>query len=215
VIANLVVGLPGQRPGGLVLTVIVAVGSAGCAVLLGMAYASVCVMAPRASLVLQAALALLRGIPLLLLIFALAQTTSVGLAAAGFAGLVLYSLSHVGETLRSFLASHPQALDDQARLLGLGSVRRLLTLRLPWTLRRSLDALATHWISLLKDTGALVVLGIGELTTVTKVLSENGSLRNWQLVLLTSGLLYLCTAVLLISVLRWVRARYRLEGASE
>lgn len=214
-ITNLLIGLPGQRPGGLVLTVLVAIGSAGCAVLLGLAYASVCVTVPRASLVLQAALALLRGIPLLLLIFALAQTTNVSLAFAGFAGLVLYSLSHVGETLRSFLAAHPAMLDDQARLLGLGALRRLLTVRLPWALRRSLDALATHWISLLKDTGALVVLGVGELTTVTKILSENGSLRNWQLVLLTAGLLYLCTAVLLIGVLRWVRTRFLLEGAPE
>lgn len=214
-ITNLLVGLPGQRPGGLVLTVLVAVGSAACAVLLGMAYASVCVMAPRASLVLQGVLALLRGVPLILLIFALAQTSSVSLALAGFTGLVLYSLSHVGETLRSFLASHPQVLDDQARLLGFGPLRRLVLLRLPWTFRRSLDALATHWISLLKDTGALVVLGIGELTTVTKILSENGSLRDWQVVLLTAGLLYLCTAVLLITLLRWAKARYQLEGASE
>jgi ABC-type amino acid transport system permease subunit len=215
VITNLLIGLPGQRPGGLVLTLIVAVGSAACAVLLGLAYASVCVIVPRASLVLQAGLALLRGVPLILLIFALAQTTSVSLALAGFAGLVLYSLSHVGETLRSFLAAHPPVLDDQARLLGLGASRRLLTLRLPWALRRSLDALATHWISLLKDTGALVVLGIGELTTVTKILSENGSLHDWQLVLLTAGLLYLCTAVLLIGVLRWVRTRCLLEGAPQ
>lgn len=212
-ITNLLLGLPGQRPGGLVLTVIVAVGSAACAVVLGIGYASVCVQARRASLVLQAVLALLRGIPLILLIFALAQLTSVGLPVAGFIGLVLYSLCHVGETLRSFLASYPAELDDQARLLGLGGLRRLLTLRLPWTFRRSLDALATHWISLLKDTGALVVLGIGELTTVTKVLSESGSLRDWQLVLLTAGLLYLGTAVLLISFLRWVRTRYVLEGA--
>jgi ABC-type amino acid transport system permease subunit len=213
VITNLLIGLPGQRPGGLVLTIIVAVGSAVCAVVLGMAYASVCVMAPRASLLLQSVLALLRGIPLILLIFALAQTSSVSLPVAGFIGLVLYSLCHVGETLRSFLAAHPRALDDQARLLGLGALRRLLTLRLPWTFRRSLDALATHWISLLKDTGALVVLGVGELTTVTKVLSETGSLRDWQLVLLTAGLLYLATAVLLIGFLRWVKTRYLLEGA--
>lgn len=214
-IKDLLVGLPGERPGGLVLTVIVAVGSAACAVLLGMAYASVCVMAPRASLTLQAGLALLRGIPLILLIFALAQTTSAALPMAGFIGLVLYSFCHVGETLRSFLASHPKALDDQARLLGIGPLRRLMTLRLPWTFRRSLDALATHWISLLKDTGALVILGVGELTTVTKLLSENGSLHDWQLVLLMSGLLYLTTAVLLISLLRWVRSRYVLEGAME
>jgi ABC-type amino acid transport system permease subunit len=152
---------------------------------------------------------------LILLMFALAHLTSISLPAAGFIGLVLYSLCHVGDTLRSFLASHPTALDDQARLLGLGTLRRLLTLRLPWTFRRSLDALATHWISLLKDTGALVVLGVGELTTVTKVLSETGSLRDWQSVLLTAGLLYLATAMLLIGLLRWLRTHYSLEGAPQ
>lgn len=212
-ITSLLVGLPGQRPGGLLLTVMVAVGSAGCAVVLGILYASICVRVPRASLVLQAALALLRGVPLLLLIFVLAQTTTISLPAAGFLGLVLYSLCHVGETLRSFLACYPAALEDQARVLGLGPLRGM-ALRLPWTLRQSLDALATHWISLLKDTGALVVLGIGELTTVTKILSESGSLRDWQLVLVTAGLLYLATATLFIVLLGRVRARYRLEGAA-
>jgi polar amino acid transport system permease protein len=212
-IINLLIGLPGQRPGGLVLTVMIAIGSAVCAAVLGVGYASICVRAPRLSLGLQAALALLRGVPLLLLIFVLAQTTSVSLPAAGFLGLVLYSLCHVGETLRSFLGSYPTTLDDQARLLGLGPLRRLVTLRLPWTFRRSLDALATHWISLLKDTGALVVIGVGELTTVTKILSENGSLHDWQLVLVTAGLLYLATATLLIALLGWVRTHYVLEGA--
>jgi polar amino acid transport system permease protein len=212
-IISLVIGLPGQRPGGLLLTVMIAVGSAVCAAVLGVLYASICVRMPRLSLGLQAALALLRGVPLLLLIFVLAQTTSVSLPAAGFLGLVLYSLCHVGETLRSFLRTYPATLDDQARLLGLGPARRLLTLRLPWTLRRSLDALATHWISLLKDTGALVVIGVGELTTVTKILSEGGSLHDWQLVLVTAGLLYLATATLLIALLGWVRTRYVLEGA--
>jgi ABC-type amino acid transport system permease subunit len=211
-ITSLLVGLPGQRPGGLVLTVMVAIGSAGCALLLGILYASICVRAPRASLVLQAALAVLRGVPLLLLIFVLAQTTTVSLPAAGFLGLVLYSLCHVGETLRSFLACYPPALADQARILGLGPLRAM-ALRIPWTFRQSLDALATHWISLLKDTGALVVLGIGELTTVTKILSERGSLREWQLVLLTAGLLYLATATIFIVLLGRVRARYGLEGA--
>ena len=97
------------------LTVIVAVGSAACAVVLGIGYASVCVQARRASLVLQAVLALLRGIPLILLIFALAQLTSVGLPVAGFIGLVLYSLCHVGETLGHFW----------------------LRIRRSWTIRRS------------------------------------------------------------------------------
>lgn len=212
-IESLLVGLPGQRPGGLLLTVLVAVGSAFCAALSGVLYASFCVRAPRLSLGLQAVLALLRGIPLLLLIFVLGQATTLSLPVAGFVALALYSLCHVGETLRSFLACYPTLLDDQARLLGLGPVRRWLTLQVPWTFRRSLDALATHWISLLKDTGALVVLSIGELTTVSKILSERGGLGEWRVVLVTAGLLYLATAVLLIAGLDRVKSRFVMGGA--
>jgi ABC-type amino acid transport system permease subunit len=211
VILNLIFGLPDQRPGGLVLTLIVALGSGVSAALLGIVYASACVRLPRTSLALQAALAILRGVPLLLLIFVLGQTTRLTLPAAGFLALVLYSLSHIGETFRSFLAQYPAPMTDQARLLGIGPMREWLTFRLPWTFRRSLDALATHWISLLKDTGALVVLGIGELTTVTKVLSERGSLAEWRTVVLTAGLLYLVTAIVLIRALAALRARYALK----
>ncbi len=211
-IDDLLLGLPDQRPGGLLLSILTAAAAGATAVVLGALYATVCVQAPRLSLVLQGALAALRGVPLLLLMFALAQSTHLSLAAAGFVALFLYSLCHVGEALRSFLAAYPAILRDQARLLGLNWSTELLRLRLPWTFRRSLDALATHWISLLKDTGALVVLGIGELTTVARVLSERASLGSWQLILATAALLYLAATVALIRTLELVKARYSLAG---
>jgi polar amino acid transport system permease protein len=132
---------------------------------------------------------------------------------AGLAALFLYSLSHVGEALRAFLAAYPSAVRDQARLLGLSWGRELIELRIPWSLRRSLEALATHWISLLKDTGALTVLGIGELTTVARVLSERASISDWQVVLGTAALLYLGATVTLTRILELLRTRYSLGGA--
>jgi ABC-type amino acid transport system permease subunit len=147
-------------------------------------------------------------VPVLLLVFFAAQLTAFPLVLAGLAALVLYSFSHVGEILRSFLAAYPVHCAQQARVMGLGPVREWLQLRAPRTLGYALGALATHWISLLKDTGALVVLGIGELTTVAKVLSESDpSFRGWATVLLSAAALYLATTLTLIRVLHVLRRR--------
>lgn len=206
-IVDLLIGLPSQRPGGIVLTVLVGVGAASGALLLGIIYATICVRLPWLSLGLQIPLAVARGIPLILLIFALGQLTALPLILTGYLALLLYSLCHVGETLRGFMASYPRALSDQARVLGYGRLRDWAVLRLPWTLRSSLDALATHWISLLKDTGALTVLSIGELTTVASTLSQTADVSRWELIISLAGLIYLSTAVILIQSLELLRRK--------
>jgi polar amino acid transport system permease protein len=211
-VVDLLVGLPGQRPGGLLLTLLMTVASAAAAVALGVMYATICVHLPRISLILQAAFAVLRGIPLLLLVFALAQLTSLPLPVGGFVALLAYSLCHVGETLRGYLSAYPRILREQSRLLCVGWVREWTGLRLPWTLRRSLDALATHWIDLLKDTGALTILGIGELTTVARLLSEQASFNEWRLVLSVAALLYLGTTFTLTQLVKLVKRQYSQDG---
>jgi ABC-type amino acid transport system permease subunit len=199
VVVSLLFGLPGDRPGGLVLTVLYFIASGVGALVAGFAYAAVGVTLPRASLPLQVVSALLRGVPLLLLVFVLTHVPWLSTSAAGLAALFLYSFAHVGETLRSFLASYPHYLSEQARIIGLGPVREWLELRTPWTLWRAWGALLTHWVSLLKDTGALVVLGIGELTTVAKVLSElDASYEWWATVLISAAMLYLGATLALI-----------------
>jgi ABC-type amino acid transport system permease subunit len=208
VAVNLLIGFPNDRPGGLLLTLVVFLAAAAGAVAVGFLYATICVTLPRASVPLQAGAAVLRGVPVLLLVFFAAQLTAFPLVLAGLAALVLYSFSHVGEILRSFLAAYPVHCAQQARVMGLGPVREWLQLRAPRTLGYALGALATHWISLLKDTGALVVLGIGELTTVAKVLSESDpSFRGWATVLLGAAALYLATTLTLIRVLHVLRRR--------
>jgi polar amino acid transport system permease protein len=207
-IVNLLFGLPNARPGGLVLTVLFFLGAALVAMLAGFAYGALCVVFPRASLPLQGASAVLRGVPLLLLMFLLAQASGLGVGAAGLLALILYSFAYAGEIIRAFLRSYPVSLANQARIMGLGRVREWLQLRVPWTLGKALDALGTHWISLLKDTGALVVLGIAELTSVAKVLSETtASYDRWVLVLAAAAGVYLAATLLLIQGLRVVRTR--------
>jgi ABC-type amino acid transport system permease subunit len=78
-----------------------------------------------------------------------------------------------------------------------------LELRTPWTVWRAWNALFTHWASLLKDTGALVILGVGELTMVAKVLSElEAGFDRWLFVLVLAAALYLVATLLLIRMLQ-------------
>lgn len=214
-ILNLLLGLPNDRPGGMLLTLIVFVAAASGAVVAGFFYAAVCVWFPRASLILQAGSALLRGVPLLLLLFFIAQTSALRVALAGLLALILYSFSHVSEILRSFLASYPAEVAQQARAMGVGPMREWLQLRVSWTLGRALGALGTHWISLLKDTGALVILGVGELTSVAKVLSETtASYDRWITVLVAAAGVYLITTLALIHGLRLLQNRPSVVGVS-
>ena len=212
-VVDLLLGLPGQRPGGLVLTVLYFAGAGSGALVVGLTYAMVGVAWPWASLPLQAGSALLRGIPPLLLLFLLAEVSDLTTGGAGLVALLLYSFSHVGEIFRAFLASYPHHLSEQARLMGIGPIGEWIGLRAPWTLWRAWDGITTHWISLLKDTGALVVLGIGELTTVAKVLSEApGSYERWVAVLVLAGALYLAATLALIKFLPLVLGKLGPSG---
>jgi ABC-type amino acid transport system permease subunit len=214
--ANLLIGLPGDRPGGLLLTILIFFASGLAALVLGFIYATTAAANPRASLPLQAGSAVLRGVPLLLLIFMLAHVPGLSMHVAGFLALVLYSFSHVGEVIRSFIAAYPRSQREQARLMGLRAASEWFQLRAPWTLWRSWNALFTHWVSLLKDTGALVLLGIGELTTVAKILSEQqASFERWIAVLLLAGALYLGATMVLIRVLQRVPGRLRRLAVAE
>lgn len=201
-LTNLLIGLPGHRPGGLALTLLLGVGSAVVALLFGLVYATACVALPRASFPLQAAMAFIRGIPLLILVFMAGAGTPLPLVLAGFMALCMYSLCHVGEILRGFLNSYPKLLRNQARLTGLSLPAEWFILRIPWTLRRSLAALGTHWISLYKDTGALTVLAIGELTSIVQLLSETASTEEWIRILATAAALYLVTSLTIAAALR-------------
>lgn len=203
-ILNLLIGLPGDRPGGLVLTLVCFFASGAGALMVGFVYAVICVALPRTGLVFQAASGLVRGIPLILLVYLLAHVSLFTIRAAGLLALTLYSFGHVGEILRSFLIAYPRPAADQARLMGIGAFHEWLVLRAPWTLWRSWGALLTHWISLLKDTGALVVLGIGELTTTAKLLSEaSPNFRQWALILVVAALLYFAATLTLIRLMPW------------
>lgn len=206
-ITDLVLGLPGDRPGGLVASLGFFVISGAAAVLSGVAYAVVCTSSRAVGGVLQLASAAVRGVPVLLLVLLAAAVTPGPVELAAVVGLVAYSWSHTGEILRGFFAAYPARLREQARVMGLPPVREVLTLRVPWTIRSARDALLTHWVSLLKDTGALVVLGVGELTTLARTLSETAATTTeWLAVIASASGLYLLATLALVVVVTRARS---------
>ena len=206
-IGDLVIGLPGDRPGGLVLTVLFFVVAGTVSLAASLAYAVACTSVRPVAAILQGASALLRGVPVLLLVFLAAVVAPGPVEVAAFVGLLLYSWSHASEILRGYLAAYPRKLTDQARVMGLSAAAELVRLRIPWVLRRALDALLTHWVSLLKDTGALVVLGVGELTTLSKTLSETAATTaEWVTIVAAASGLYLTATLVLVTLVGRLRS---------
>ena len=207
-LVDLLIGLPDDRPGGLVLSLTYGLVAGGVALALGGVYAVACARYPRSTIVVQAVSAIVRGVPVLLLVFVTSMLSTLSVRVAALLALILYSWSHSGEILRSFAVSFPQATDEQATVMGLSGPRRWVGLRMGWALTQSFRALVTHWLSLLKDTGALVVLGVAELTTVARSLSEGRfDQRGWLTVLVTAGGLYLVATLALLQILRHIALR--------
>ena len=99
--------------------------------------------------------------------------------------------------------------------MGLSRLAAWTRLRIPWAMARSLDALGTHWVSLLKDTSALTVLAIPELTTVVRSISVDVGFGEWLVDLASAAALYLAATLVLVRGLDiWSRQGMRKGGVT-
>lgn len=121
---------------------------------------------------------IMRGMPLLSLILIgyfvfFAQDSfraflnSMGLGSKLFAGIALLSVftaAYLSEILRGGLDSIPQGQIDSARAVGFDRPQILRYVVLPQALRRVLPALAGQFVTLVKDSSLLNIIGIQEFT---------------------------------------------------
>ena len=92
---------------------------------------------------------------------------SVGLGGKLAAGIMLLSVftgAYLTEILRGGLESIPQAQLDSARAVGFNRWQVLRFVVFPQALRRVLPALAGQFVSLVKDSSLLSVIGVNEFT---------------------------------------------------
>ena len=200
---NLLLGFPGHRPGGLVLSLLLG----GSAVAVGLVVA-ITVGTARASRELWlrwpalAFIEVTRALPLVILmivIHSLGTRDLVGVdlipLQSAWIALLLYTAAYQSEIVRAGLQAIPEIQRDSARGSGLRRLDILRLIELPQALRLMFPALVGQTISLFKDTSVVLVLGVAELMTITKSMASAGNEAYFLGLYGLAGLLYFIVAL--------------------
>lgn len=214
---NLLIGFPQERPGGLLLSVAIALGSTAAgfaiAIIIGVLGAS-----PLRTLrwLTVIYINLGRALPLLFLLLFVHQfvggrrfNLTLDPVESAIIALTVYASAYFAETVKAgWLATPPNHI-AAAKLLG-GQPGRVMLLRLRYTLHSFWPALTSQTITIFKDTSVISVLAVTELTMVARAtLSSNfeNSLYAVQLYIFI-GLMYASIALLISQLaVTWARPR--------
>lgn len=203
-IPNLLVGFPGHRPGGLLMSIILALSANGMGfmlgILIGIGYQSHRKTIRWASRVY---IEIFRGLPLILLLLMMylvfgGRRFGIDLSpwTAALIALALYSGAYQAEIVRSGLRSVPTQIIDAAQVMGSRPWQVLMLVKMRYTLRVMAPAFVGQAISLFKDTSVVVIIGVAELTTVARSVlgSDVTNITFWVSLYLFVGFLYFCIA---------------------
>jgi len=168
--------------GGFMLTIFLAVGgiliSFPVGVLLALGRRS---SLPAVRIVCTAYIELIRGVPLVALLF-------MGVFMIGFflpegierpdnvvrvlIALVMFTSAYVAEIVRGGLQSVPAEQVEAAQALGLSPYRTTRQIVLPQALRSVIPGLVGQFISLYKDTSLVFIVGLADLLTISENLTK-------------------------------------------
>jgi general L-amino acid transport system permease protein len=182
---GVVVGFGGvgwDRWGGLLLTVFLAVGgivlSFPLGVLLALGRRSTL---PGVRLVCVAYIELVRGVPLITVLFMGAfmlgfflppGTSTPSLETRALVALVVFTTAYVAEIVRGGLQSVPREQVEAAMALGLSPLKTTRLIVLPQALRAVIPAMVGQFISLFKDTSLVAIIGLTELLGVAQDITK-------------------------------------------
>ena len=198
---NLLWGFPSRRPGGLLLSVMLSAGaaSAGMVLAIGLGFAGhsrFWIVRFVAGRIVWA----IRGVPLLVLLVLLFQVLGTGMVFGiefdafwtAATTLTLYAAAYQADIVRAGVGAVPQQLRDDARVIGASRLKVATTITLPHCLRTMRPALLTQAITVFKDSSAVVVLGVSELTTNARIAlgGDVGNAPYWVATYLAVGVLY-------------------------
>jgi general L-amino acid transport system permease protein len=203
--------------GGLLLTILLAVVgiilSFPLGVLLALGRRSTL---PAVRLVSTAYIELIRAVPLVTILFMadimlpffLPGEIRIDRVTRAMGGITLFSAAYVAENVRGGLQAIPSGQIEAAQALGLRAWQTNLHIVLPQALRSVIPANVGLFISLLKDTTLVAIIGLAELLGIGQaVLAQPDSLGAHLEVFAFIGVLFfvLCYAM--------SQASYRLEAA--
>jgi His/Glu/Gln/Arg/opine family amino acid ABC transporter permease subunit len=213
---NLLIGFPGQRPGGLLLSLLLAL----VAIALGFAIAIIISSGYESSWRLvhwstRLYVEIFRGLPLILLLVLVHQVVGsprfgidLSPRASALIALALYSSAYQAEIVRAGVRSVPQQLVESARLMGSTPWQIYRLVKLRYTFRVMIPAFTGQAISLFKDTSVVIIIGVAELMTAARIALGNdvANAPYWVGIYLLAGFLYFCVAFGLSQLAqRWER----------
>jgi general L-amino acid transport system permease protein len=175
-------GVGWNRWGGLLLTLFLAVGgivlSFPLGVLLALGRRS---SFPAVRLVCVAYIELVRGVPLITILFMGAfmlgfflppGTSTPSLETRALVALVVFTTAYVAEIVRGGLQSVPREQVEAAMALGLSPLKTTRLIVLPQALRAVIPAMVGQFISLFKDTSLVAIIGLTELLGVAQDITK-------------------------------------------
>ena len=206
-LANLLIGFPNHRPGGLLMTILLTASSllVGLVIAVAVGSAQTSRWAPLRWLA-SGYCRIIRGVSLLLLLLVVHQLLSTGRLGvetssltSAFVTLVLYASAYQADIIASGVRAVPRLLIDDARTMGASPSRGYLRVSLPYGLRVMRPALLTQAITVFKDSSVVVVLGVADLTTTARIAlgADVGNAPYWLITYLAVGFLYFVVALTL------------------
>jgi len=204
-------GFQGQFLHGLQITVLVAAISGGLGMAVGLLGAAAKLSGSRIlRLIAEAYTTVVRGVPELLVILLIYFGGTAAVSAligsyveisalwAGIFSLTVVFGAYATEIFRGAIQSIPHGQTEAALSIGLAPWQTWFLVILPQMARIALPALCNLWISLLKDTSLVSVVGLSDIMRVAFV--GAGSMREPLTFYLAASVLYLAlTSVSLLS----------------
>lgn len=170
---------------------------------------------PAVSLLCTAFIEIVRGVPLVTIIFLadimlplLAGDVRIDRVLRAIGGLTIFTAAYLAENVRGGLQAIPRGQYEAAQAIGLNPVQVNLHIILPQALRSVIPANVGLFISLLKDTTLVVIVGLLELLGIGRAVLAQA---DW---LGASFEVYLfVAAVFFVLCYTMSQASYRLEAA--
>lgn len=149
---------------------------------------------------------LVRGVPLVTLIFAaqivfpifLPEGITVERVTRALAAFVIFAAAYLAEVVRGGLQSVGQGQSEAARAIGLNTIQLLWLVILPQALRNVIPAIVGQFISLFKDTSLVAIVGLLDLAGIANaVISQQEFLgRQSEVLVFIAAIYFICCFVM-------------------
>ncbi len=165
----------------------------------------------------------IRGIPMLVFIFAVAlvllpdfaslidqPSRAIPMAVRGGIALSLFYAAFIAEVFRAGIQSVPRDQSQAGTALGMTDRQVMRKIVLPQAVRNMLPALGNDLIALMKDTSLVSVLAVRELTQMARLYS--GSSFRFRESFFVLMVIYVVLTLGLSLMLRWYERRVAIPG---